>query len=60
MFTWFKALIYMLSLHTFGTLFLKFCFAVVIEPVSEADMAESDEFGLWPDNYLTCDLFKKN
>ena len=48
--------------HLYATLrsFLaQFGFAAVISPVSAADKAKIDDFDLWHDLDLTCDLFQK-
>ena len=37
----------------------KFAFAAIISPVSIVDMARSDDFGIWPDLDLICDILKK-
>ena len=45
-------------LHTLGSLMAKFGIATVLSPISEADEVNSDDFDLWPNIDLTCDLFK--
>ena len=37
----------------------EFGLTAVISPVSVADKAKSDDFDLWPDLDLTCDLLRK-
>ena len=45
-------------LHPLKSLLAKFGFAAVIGPVSVGDKAKSDDFDLWPDLDLTCDILK--
>ena len=45
-------------LHAFGSTLAKFELAAVVSPVSVADKSKSDDFDLWPDFDLTCDLLR--
>ena len=44
--------------HSLGSLFARFELSAVISPVRVTDMAKSDDFDIWPDLDLTCDLLR--
>ena len=48
----------MLPSLSLGESFANFGLAAVIGPVSVADKANSDDFDLWLDIYLACDLLR--
>ena len=45
--------------HPLGSLSANFELVAVINPVTVADKAKSDDSDLWPDLELTCDLLRK-